>query len=70
MSRTSKRPYTKSKRFDKTCRNNGSCPYCKNNRLHNFHREGQRAMDQIKEQEIPQSPEPPEKPEGPLAEGF
>jgi len=70
MSRTSKRPYTKSKRFGKNCRNHGACSYCKNNRLHNFHRERQRAMDQIKEQEIPQPPEPPEKPEGPLAEGF
>lgn len=34
MSRTKKQPYTKSKRFDKTCRNHGSCPYCKENRLH------------------------------------
>lgn len=29
-----RKPYYKSKRFDKTCRNHGSCPYCKNNRLH------------------------------------
>jgi len=32
MSRTRKKPYTKSKRFDKTCRNNGSCPHCRGNR--------------------------------------
>ena len=32
MSRTKKKPYTGSKRFDKTCRNNGSCPYCRDNR--------------------------------------
>jgi MoaA/NifB/PqqE/SkfB family radical SAM enzyme len=27
-------PYRESRRFDATCRCNGSCPYCKNNRLH------------------------------------
>ena len=32
MSRTRKSPYTGSKRFDKTCRNHGSCPYCRDNR--------------------------------------
>jgi len=32
MSRTHKAPYTGSKRFDKTCRNHGSCSYCRNNR--------------------------------------
>jgi hypothetical protein len=25
-------PYRKSKRFDKTCRNHGSCPWCEGNR--------------------------------------
>ena len=30
-----RKPYRKSKRFDKTCRNHGSCPYCRDNRLHN-----------------------------------
>lgn len=34
MSRTFKKAYTKSKRFDKSCRNNGSCDYCRGNRLH------------------------------------
>ena len=34
MSRTFKKPYTKSKRFDKTCRNHGSCPWCLGNRMH------------------------------------
>jgi hypothetical protein len=34
MSRSYKQPYTKSKRFDKTCRCNGSCDYCRENRLH------------------------------------
>lgn len=32
MSRTIKKAYTGSKRFDVTCRNHGSCSYCKNNR--------------------------------------
>ena len=34
MSNTKKKIYTKSKAFDKSCRSNGSCPYCKGNRLH------------------------------------
>jgi len=32
MSRTYKKAYTGSKRFDSSCRNHGSCPYCKANR--------------------------------------
>jgi len=38
MSRTKKNPYTKSKRFDKSCRNHGGCPYCLSNRLHKHHK--------------------------------
>ena len=34
MSRTIKKPYRKSRRFDKTCRNHGSCSYCYRNRYH------------------------------------
>lgn len=34
MSRTYKRPYTKSKRFDTSCRNHGSCSWCTKNRLY------------------------------------
>ena len=34
MSRTKKKDYTKSKAVSKGCRNHGSCPYCKNNRLY------------------------------------
>ena len=34
MSRTYKKPYTKSKRFHKTCRNHGSCSYCYSNRMY------------------------------------
>ena len=29
-----RKPYRGSKAVDKTCRNHGSCPYCKSNRLH------------------------------------
>ena len=32
MSRTYKKPYTKSKRFDSSCRNHGSCGYCESTR--------------------------------------
>jgi hypothetical protein len=29
-----RKPYYHSGRFDKTCRPHGSCPYCRDNRLH------------------------------------
>lgn len=32
MARTKKQPYSGSKRFDATCRNHGTCPWCKGNR--------------------------------------
>jgi len=34
MSHTRRKAYTKSKAFDKSCRNGGTCPYCKGNRLY------------------------------------
>ena len=34
MSRTKRKPYTGSKRFDRSCRNHGSCDYCKGSRTH------------------------------------
>jgi hypothetical protein len=27
-----RKPYRKSKRFDRTCRNHGACPWCHDNR--------------------------------------
>jgi hypothetical protein len=33
-----RKPYRKSRRFDRTRRNHGSCPYCANNRAHNDRR--------------------------------
>ncbi len=38
MTRTYRRPYRQSRRFDRTCRSHGSCPWCKRNRLHNDHK--------------------------------
>ena len=32
MARTYKKAYTKSKAFDRSCRNHGSCPWCVQNR--------------------------------------
>lgn len=46
MSRTIKEAYTKSKRFDKTCRNHGGCSYCLRNRIHK-HIKKMLAMKQI-----------------------
>lgn len=35
-----RRPYRRgSKRFDRTCRNHGSCPYCERGRLHKHKRQ-------------------------------
>ena len=44
MSRSRKRPYTGSKRFDSRCRNHGACPWCRGNRLHK-HRKGPTVSD-------------------------
>jgi hypothetical protein len=33
-----RKPYRRSKAFDATCRNHGSCPYCESNRRHNERR--------------------------------
>jgi len=30
-----RQPYRKAKAVDHTCRNNGTCPWCKENRTHN-----------------------------------
>lgn len=47
MSRSIKKPYTKSKRFDKTCRCNGGCDWCKGNRLYQSNKE----IEKIKSKE-------------------
>lgn len=30
-----RKPYKGAKRFDRSCRNHGSCPWCQGNRQHN-----------------------------------
>lgn len=44
-----RKPYRKSKAFDRSCRNHGSCGYCEDNRLHGNKRREQGATmeDQI-----------------------
>jgi hypothetical protein len=44
-----RKPYKGSKRFDSTCRNNGSCPYCKGNRLKSNRIRKQIEEDKLKE---------------------
>lgn len=38
-----RKKYTKAKAIDSTCRNHGSCPWCKENRLHKFTKQKQKA---------------------------
>ena len=38
-----RKPYKGSKAVDKTCRNHGSCPYCKNNRLYSKRKSEERS---------------------------
>lgn len=49
MSRTYKKTYTKSKLFDKTCRSNGGCPYCKANRSYSTNKRKEKTNDELKE---------------------
>lgn len=51
MSRSKKQPYRKSRRFDKTCRNNGACSYCRNNRLYSSNKKLIAIKDEEKEEE-------------------
>lgn len=43
-----RKPYKGSKRFDRTCRNHGSCDYCKGNRLYQTHKALDRCKDKLK----------------------
>ena len=49
--KTYKRPYTGSKRFDHTCRNHGSCGYCRDQRTYNL-RKVREAMEIEISQEV------------------
>lgn len=44
-----RKPYYKSKRFDRTCRPGGTCDYCKGNRMHSTKKRELSARDQIHE---------------------
>lgn len=44
-----RKPYRGSKAIDCTCRNHGSCPWCKANRLYKNKKREQKALDKLKE---------------------
>ena len=50
-----RKPYRGSKRFDKTCRNHGSCPYCEGNRKHRDRKLKEATTTEIKEDANTQS---------------
>lgn len=43
-----RRQYRGSKRFDRTCRNHGGCPYCESNRKHSTEKRKLIAKDKAK----------------------
>ena len=45
-----RRPYRKSKRFDKSCRNHGSCSRCQGDRLYNRNKRTSEADRDMKDQ--------------------
>lgn len=49
-----RKPYRKSKAFDGTCRNHGSCPWCERNRKHFDVKSRFDADDEIKNWELEQ----------------
>lgn len=51
MSRTTRRSLTGSKRFDPSCRNHGSCPWCEGSRLHGARKREAAAEEQEREAE-------------------
>lgn len=44
-----RKPYSKAKMYDKTCRNHGSCPWCSGNRLNKNKKVEEETKDKIKE---------------------
>jgi hypothetical protein len=40
-----RKPYRKSKRFDKSCRNHGHCGYCQSNRTHKHRKQEVKQWD-------------------------
>ena len=49
MSRTVKQAYRKSRVFDRSCRNNGSCAYCIGNRLHKHNKKLEATLKEVKD---------------------
>jgi len=44
-----RRSYMGSKAISKTCRNHGSCPWCKENRTYKYMKKNQAILDKMKE---------------------
>lgn len=47
-----RKPYRRSKRFDRSCRNHGSCTWCMENRLHKFNKCEEKAKYQELDEEF------------------
>jgi hypothetical protein len=45
-----RKPYRKSKRFDRSCRCHGGCPYCESDRLKQDRRDRKAAEEQVEEE--------------------
>lgn len=41
------KPYRRSKAFDRTCRNHGSCPWCRRNKIFSNHKNRQIAEEKL-----------------------
>jgi hypothetical protein len=50
MSRSVKKPYTKSKLYDKSCRCHGGCPFCEGNRSYQ-HKKQKSLKEELKDLE-------------------
>lgn len=48
--RERRKRYRRSKAIDKTCRNHGSCEYCKNNRLYQSNKQNERTLQELEEE--------------------
>ena len=44
-----RKKYQRSKKFDKTCRNHGGCPWCEENRKYKFIKTNEKAKEKLKE---------------------
>jgi hypothetical protein len=53
-----RKQFQKSKAFDRTCRNHGSCPYCESNRTIQAQKEQKRieSFEETQEKELSDSP--------------